>query len=76
MEVKIGYGALSDEIETQLNKYDFTLGDKKEFIHKLAKSLYMCQFHLLTDSQCNIATKKLHKKVMEYAKPLETTKNP
>jgi uncharacterized membrane protein YGL010W len=71
MKITISYGALSDSIEKQLNGHGLTLGDKKKFIHDLSHSLTMCRFHVLTDSQYNAALKKLHKKVMEYAKPTE-----
>lgn len=69
-EIKLNYGALADSLEIQLNAQGFTLADKQEFIEKLHHSLKMCQFHLLTDSQYQVALKKLHKKVMEVIKPM------
>jgi hypothetical protein len=69
-EVKIQYGSLAEPIEKQLNDQGFTLGDKLDFIEKLQKSLTMCMFHLLTDTQYNGCLKKLHKKVMDNIKPL------
>lgn len=70
-KIQIHYGALAKPIEEQLNKQDFTLGEKQEFINKLVHALTMCQFHLMTDSQYNACMKKLHKKVMDSIEPLD-----
>ena len=69
-EIEIGYGALCEPIEEQLNKQGFTLGKEGEFIEKLHDAYLMLVFHLLTDSQQDSILKKLHKKVMSKIKPI------
>jgi len=69
-EVGIGYGALCEPIEDQLNKQGFTLGKERELIEKLHNAYLMLIFHLLTDSQQDSILKKLHKKVMSKIKPI------
>jgi len=69
-EVRIGYGALCEPIEDQLNKQGFTLGKEWELIEKLHDAYMMLMFHLLTESQKDSIVKKLHKKIMGNIKPI------
>lgn len=70
-EIKLHYGALAEPLEEQLNKQGFTLGHNSKFIERLQDALYMCHFHLLTDSQYESCLKKLNKKVVSTAVPIE-----
>lgn len=72
--IEIQYGALAKPLEEQLNEQGFTLGEKRDFIEKLQHSLRFCQFHLLSDSQYQSCLKKMHKKIMECAEPIEQQK--
>ncbi|ENH96708.1 hypothetical protein J416_09429 [Gracilibacillus halophilus YIM-C55.5] len=74
IRINVDYSPLAEPIENQMNKQGFTLGDNKTRIHKLDKSLKMCMFHLMTDSEHKKFMKKLHKKVMESIEPLEINK--
>ena len=71
MDIQFEYGCMGESLEEQANKQGLTLGDKSEFLEKLKKSLIMCGFHVLTQSESGRAFKKLHKKVMESIKPIE-----
>ena len=71
-QVGFGYGALCDPLEKQANEQGYTLGKKAETLDKIKDAINMCLFHVATDSQVDSMTKKLHKKVLEALKPLDS----
>ena len=72
MDNKVGfsYGVFGDSLEEQANKQGYTLEEEAEKYKKIRKAINMCGFHVATDSQVNLMTQKLHKKVTEALKPV------
>jgi len=69
--VGFSYGVLMPTLEEQANEQGFTLGDKAETFEKLRESISWLTFHnILTDSQINMAYKKLQKQVVKSLKLL------
>lgn len=71
MEVGFSYGLLCDELEKQANKQGFTFGDNIEFVESLRKAYNMGCFYFLTESQKDMAIKKVHKEIVKYLKPMK-----
>lgn len=69
--IEFNHGALSDSYEKQANEQGFTLGEDKERLEKLGSSVVYCWIHgVLTDSQYDMALKKLQKQLVKAIKPL------
>jgi len=69
--IGFNHGALSDSYEKQANEQGFTLGEEKERLEKLGFSVVYCWIHgVLTDSQYDMALKKLQKQLVKAIKPL------
>ena len=69
--IEFHHGALSDPYEQQANAQGFTLGEENERLEKLGFSLVYCWIHgVLTDSQYDMALKKLQKQLVNAIKPL------
>lgn len=68
--VGFSYGVLYDTLEEQANKQGYTLKDKADILEKIREAINICMFHVATDSQTSIMTKKLHKKVIKNLKPI------
>ena len=71
MDVRFGYGGMCDTLEKQANDQGLTLGKDAETLEKIRFSINMVGFHVATDSQIQLMTKKLHKKVMDATKFIE-----
>ena len=70
--VGFSYGALMPTLEEQASEQGFTLGNKADNFEKLRESISWLTFHnILTDSQINMAYKKLQKQVVKSLKPLK-----
>lgn len=70
-EIKFGYGPILPELEEQAKDQGFTLGSKAITLEKIRFSINMVGFHVATENQVNLMTKKLHKKVFESLKEIE-----
>lgn len=69
--IEFNHGALSDSYEKQANEQGFTLGEDKERLEKLGFSVVYCWIHgVLTDSQYDMALKKLQKQLIKAIMPL------
>ena len=69
--IEFNHGALSDSYEKQANEQGFTLGEDKERLEKLGYSVVYCWIHgVLTDSQYDMALKKLQKQLVKAIEPL------
>jgi len=69
--IEFYHGAMSEPYEVQANKQGFTLGRDKERLEKLGFSLtYSWIQECLTDSQYDMALKKLQKQLVKAVKPL------
>jgi len=67
----IEFGALSDDIEVQLQRQGFTLGDRAERIQRWATEISSLRIHgLLTESESDRARKRLWKELTQTVKPL------
>jgi len=73
MDNKLGfvYGVFGDSLEEQANKQGYTLGNDAETFEKIRKAINMCGFHVATDSQISLMTKKLHNKIVKALKPMD-----
>ena len=72
--VEFRHGALSDPYEQQANAQGFTLGKEKKRLEQLGFSLVYCWIQgVLTDSQYDMALKKLQKQLVKAIKPLPET---
>lgn len=72
--VEFHHGALSDPYEQQAEAQGFTLGKEKERLEQLGFSLVYCWIHgVLTDSQYDMALKKLQKQLVKAIKLLPET---
>lgn len=72
--VEFHHGALSDPYEKQANEQGFTLGKEKKRLEQLGFSLVYCRIHgVLTDSQYDMALKKLQKQLVKAIKLLPET---
>ena len=69
-KVGFGYGILCEDLETQANKQGYTLGKEAEKLEKIRNAINMCGFHVATNKQTEMMTKKLHIKVIKALKPL------
>lgn len=73
--VEFHHGALCDPYEKQANEQGFTLGKEKERLEQLGFSLVYCWIHgVLTDSQYDMALKKLQKQLVKAIKPISEPK--
>ena len=73
MSKTIGFyhGAMSEPYEVQANKQGYTLGRDRERLEQLGFSLTYAWIHdCLTDSQYDMALKKLQKQLVNAVKPL------
>jgi len=70
MDNKVGfnYGIIGESLEEQANKQGYTLGKDADTFEKIRKAINMCMFHVATDSQVSLMTKKLHNKVTKALK--------
>lgn len=69
--VEFHYGVFADPYEQQANAQGFTLGNDRERLEKLGFSLVYAHIHdCLTDSQYDMALKKLQKQIVKALKPL------
>lgn len=72
VQVRVSYGVLADDIETQLNEQGFTLGDNAERYEENKKRIHYLVFaDILTDSVARKAFEKLHKQVIKKIKQQE-----
>ena len=71
-QIGFGYGALCDPLEKQANEQGYTLGTNAEHFEKIKEALIRVMFaNVLTDSQLDMAFKKLNKQVIKNLKPME-----
>lgn len=69
--IEFHHGALSAPYEKQANDQGFTLGKERERLEKLGFLLVYCWIHgALTDSQYEMALKKLQNQLVKAIKPL------
>ena len=67
----IEFGALSDDIEVQLQRQGFTLGDRAERTQRWANEICSLRIHgLLTEAESDRARKRLWKELTATVKPL------
>jgi hypothetical protein len=67
------YGIGCEPIEKQANRQGYTLGKYAEHIEKLMASYNMLRMNLLlTDAQAESILKKIHKKVNENIRKIES----
>ena len=67
----ISFGALCDDIEDQLQRQGFTLGDRAPLFERWATEISNLRIHgLLTEAESDRARKRLWKELTATAKPL------
>ena len=72
MEIKLHFGSLAMSLEKQLNEHGLTLGEQAKRYHEINDSLTkLLFFGLVTPSELEKFRKKLFKKILKEAKPLE-----
>ena len=69
-EVRFSYGVIGKTLKEQAEEQGFNLKDDEKF-EKIRKAINMCGFHVATESQVNLMTKKLHNKVIKNLTSLE-----
>ena len=67
----IEFGALCDDIEVQLQRQGFTLGDQAERLQRWANEITSLRIHgLLTESESDRARKRMWKELTAIVKPI------
>lgn len=67
----VEFGALCDDIEVQLQRQGFTLGDRAVLFQRWATEISSLRIHgLLTESESDRAHKRLWKEPTQTVKPL------
>ena len=67
----VEFGALCDDIEVQLQRQGFTLGDRAVLFQRWSTEISSLRIHgLLTESESDRARKRLWKELTATVKPL------
>ena len=68
---EIAFGALADDIEDQLQRQGWTLGDRAERFQRWADEISSLRIHeLLTEAESDRARMRLWKQIAPHALPL------
>ena len=70
-QIGFAHGALADSYEQQANEQGYTLGNDVELFDKIRFSYNMLRIHgLVTDSEADKITHRIHKKLAKTVKPI------